>query len=136
MAGRVVPCEQTFMTEDDVVRLVRAHIEGLFPRVCPNCGRRFGSLRDYLRMTTHLESPVLYDEIDGEIPSDPLGPISFANCPCGTTLTVGSRGMPASQMVEMLKWAKQESARRSIGVRDLLLHLRDRIDELTLKGDD
>jgi len=74
-------------------------------------------------------------EIDGEIAADPLGPISFANCPCGTTLTVGSRGMPPSQMVEMLKWAKEESVSRSIGIRDLLLHIRDRIDELTLKGE-
>ena len=120
------------MTEDDVVRIVRAHIEGLFPRVCPNCGLRFASLRDYLRKTTHLESPILYDEINGEIPPDPLGPMSLANCRCGTTLTVSSRGMPSAQLVAMLTWAKYEAQRRSLTMRQLLHHIRDRIDEQTL----
>jgi len=116
------------MTEDDVVRIVRLYIEGLFPKTCPNCSARFESLREYLEATTHLASPVLYDEIEQGIPDQPFGPMSLANCVCGTTLTISSRGIPTEQMVELLTWARSECLRRSIGIRDLLSHIRDRID--------
>jgi hypothetical protein len=120
------------MTEDDVVLIVRSYIEGLFPKVCTRCGRRFDSLREYLIATTHLSTPVLYDDISGEIPVEPIGPMSLANCPCGTTLAIGSRGIPPAQLVELLSWAKSESSRRSIGFRELLRHIRERIDEQVL----
>src|SRR5262245_38747417 len=120
------------MDEDDVVRIVRSYIEGLFPKACPNCGMRFGSLREYLEATTHLETPILYDVISPEIPSNPLGPLSLANCACGTTLTINSRGIPREQMIELLEWARSESDRRSIGVRELLRWLRDSIDKQVL----
>ncbi len=120
------------MSEDEVVRIVRLYIEGLFPRVCPTCGRRFDSLRDYLEGTLHLSNPMLYDDIDDAIPATPLGPMSFANCPCGTTLSVGSSGIPPAQMVELLTWAKHEARLRSIGLSELLRHIRERIDEQVL----
>jgi hypothetical protein len=120
------------MTEDDVVRIVRLYLEGLFPKVCSRCGRRFASLREYLEATAHLSTPVLYDDITGEIPLNPMGPLSFANCACGTTLAVGSRGIPPWQLVELLTWAKNETSRRSIGIRELLRRIRDRIDEQVL----
>jgi hypothetical protein len=120
------------MTEDDVVRIVRLYIEGLFPKSCPNCGARFESLREYLEGTTHLATPVLYDDIDEGIPAEPLGPMSLANCACGTTLTISSKGIPTEQMVELLAWARHECLKRSIGIRDLLRHIRDRIDREVL----
>jgi len=122
------------MNEDIVVQIVRSYIEGLFPRVCPNCGRRFESLRDYLVTTTHLESPILYDKIHGEMPDEPLGPMSHANCPCGTTLTVSSAGIPTDQLIELLTWARDESHNRSVPVRELLHQIRDRIDEQVLSS--
>lgn len=120
------------MTEDDVVEIVRSYIEGLFPKVCANCGRRFGSLREYLEVTTHLSTPILYDDISAQIPSQPLGPMSLARCTCGTTLAIGSRGIPQAQMVELLTWAKAESVERRVSVRELLRHIRDRIDRQVL----
>ena len=111
------------MTENDVVRIVRSYIEGLFPRVCHNCGRGFASLREYLETTTHLDSPILYADI---------GAISLAVCPCGSTLGVGSGGIPQAQFAELIDWARSECATRSIGIRDLLRHLRDRIDREVL----
>lgn len=120
------------MTEDDVVRIVRSYIEGLFPKVCANCGRRFGSLREYLETTTHLSTPILYDDISEQVPSQPLGPMSLARCPCGTTLAVGSTAMSQAQLIELLTWARTESHARSIGVRELLRHIRDRIDKQVL----
>ena len=122
------------MNEDDVVRIVRTYIEGLFPRVCPNCARRFASLREYLETTTHLASPILYDDLTEGVAEKPLGPMSLANCACGTTLTVSSSGIPTAQMVVLLTWARAESRRRSITVRELLRHIRDRIDREVLEG--
>src|SRR5207249_551386 len=122
------------MNEDEVVEIVRSYIEGLFPRDCPQCGLRFGSLREYLQLTTHVGSPISYDAARQEIPSEPLGTISLANCPCGTTLAITSKSMPAAQMVELLKWARQETTKRSIGIRDLLDHIRERIDQQVLLG--
>jgi hypothetical protein len=119
------------MTEDDVVRIVRSYIEGRFPRVCPNCGRRYASLREYLETTTHLSNPILYADIAVR-ERHPLGPISMANCPCGTTISVDSDGIPQAQLVELLDWARSECATRSIGIRELLLHLRDRVDRQVL----
>jgi hypothetical protein len=34
----------------------------------------------------------------------------------------------------LLKWAKQETTKRSIGMRDLLRHVRERIDQQVLSG--
>ena len=124
------------MTEDDAVRIVRSYIEGLFPKVCPKCGRRFGSLREYLQSTTHLGSPNLYEIAGDETSSSPIGPIAHATCLCGNTLTIGSEGIPNAQLVELIKWAKADSHRRSIGMTELLRQLRDRIDREVLRDDD
>ena len=123
------------MTEDDVVRIVRSYIEGLFPKVCPKCGKRFDSLREYLHSTTHLGSPNLF-EAPGEMSANPLGPIAHSTCLCGNTLTIGSEGIPKAQLVELLKWAKADSHRRSIGMNEVLRQLRDRIDEEVLRDDE
>jgi hypothetical protein len=120
------------MSEDDVVRFVREYIEGLFPKTCPRCGQVFKSLREYLLGTTHVGDPFFYHPISGAIPADPLGPLSHANCACGTTLTIGSQGIPPAQMVELLHWAKRTAAERSIEISELLRHIRDRIDAQVL----
>ena len=124
------------MTEDDVVRIVRSYIEGLFPKVCPKCGRRFTSLREYLRSTTHLGSPNFFEAPGDEMSANTLGPITHATCLCGNTLTIGSEGIPKAQLVELLKWARADSNRRSIGMTELFRQLRDRIDEEVLRDDE
>ena len=122
------------MTEDDAVQIVRSYIEGLFPKVCPKCGTRFDSLREYLQTTAHLGIPYLY-ESPGDANSNPLGPIAYATCTCGNTLTIGSEGMPRDQLVELIEWARVDSQRRSIGMNELLRQLRDRIDGEVLHDD-
>jgi hypothetical protein len=121
------------MTEDEAVALTRAYIESLFPRTCPTCGRQFDTLRDYLQNTTHLDSPVVYDSLEQGVPGDPLGPMSMANCRCGTTITVSALEMPYPLLMKLMWWALKETQRRQISMRDLLRHIRDRIDEQTLK---
>jgi hypothetical protein len=124
------------VTQDDAVRIVRSYIEGLFPKVCPKCGRHFGSLREYLRSTTHLGSPVLYEAPGDEIGANPLGPIAHAACLCGNTLTIASEGLPKAQLVELITWARADAHRQSIGMTELMRQLRDRIDREVLREDE
>jgi hypothetical protein len=124
------------VTEDDVVRIVRSYIEGMFPKVCPKCGRRFDSLREYLQSTRHLGSPYLHETAADEAGDSPLGPITHATCLCGNTLTIGSEGIPKAQLVELIKWGKADSHRRSINMTELLRQLRDRIDREVLRDDE
>ena len=124
------------MTEDDAIRIVRSYIEGLFPKVCAKCGRRFGSLREYLKLTTHLGSPYLSEAAGAETSASPLGPIAYATCLCGNTLTIGSQGLPKAQLVELITWAKADAHRRSISMTELLRQLRDRIDQEVLRDDE
>ena len=42
------------MTEAEVIRTMREHLEGQFPKVCPACHRRFAALREYLLTTEHV----------------------------------------------------------------------------------
>src|SRR5262245_37479472 len=122
------------MTEDDVVRIVRSYIEGLFPKVCPKCGRQFNSLREYLQGTTHMGSPHFFETAAGAC-GNPLGPIAHATCVWCSTLTIGSEGIPKDQLVELIDWAQVESQSRSVTAAGLLRQLRDRIDEEVLRAD-
>lgn len=121
------------MNEDDVVAVVRAHIETKFPKVCSKCGRTFASLKEYLQSTTHVGSPISYDaDLKKWRPRQPVGTLSFANCRCGTTLAVSSDGMGLIVMWRLLRWARRESARRKISVGELLVGVREKIDRQVL----
>ena len=124
------------MIEDDAVRIVRSYIEGLFPKACQRCGKRYSSLREYLQSTTHLGSPYLYEAAGDEISANPLGPIAYATCPCGNTLAIGSDGLAPRQLVELITWAKADAERRSINMTELLRQLRDRIDHEVLRDEE
>jgi hypothetical protein len=121
------------MTEDDAVRIVRTYIEGLFPKVCPKCGREFPSLREYLQSTSHLGSPNVLESAR-EANENPVGPIAHAACICGNTLTIGSEGIPKDQLVALIAWARADAQRRSIDINQVIRALRDRIDVEVLQG--
>ena len=55
--------------------------------------------------------------------------------PAGAAHALAS-SFPAAQMVELLTWARAECLRRSIGIRELLRHIRDRIDAEVLASPD
>jgi hypothetical protein len=116
------------MTEADVIRQMREHLEGLFPKSCPGCRRAFATLREFLLVTKHQGPPMPYDaEMGNWQPAEPIGTATFANCPCGTTLTLTSRGMPLPQLWRLLAWAKIETQSRGVSPQELLSYLRDEI---------
>ena len=120
------------MTLATAAVVTREHLESLFPRNCSKCGRRFASLADYLRNTTHLDAPVSLDSGSVEVPASPMGTLSLANCACGTTLALGSDGMSVETIVRLMGWARAGIARRSITIRDLLVEVRNEVDRLAL----
>ena len=116
------------MTEAKVVKAMSDHLEGLFPKVCPNCKRRFATLREYLLITKHAGSAMPYDADHGDWkPLHPIGTATYANCPCGTTLALSSEGMPLPRLWSLLNWARIETQRRGMTPQELLNYLRDEI---------
>ena len=116
------------MNEDKVIRQMREHLEGLFPKDCKNCGRRYKTLKDYLERTTHSGSAMPYDAMMGDWqPLKPIGMSTLANCPCENTLILTSKGMPLKQLWVLMAWAKTETKKRSMTPQELLNYLRDEI---------
>jgi hypothetical protein len=121
------------LVEAEVITIVRNHIERQFPMKCSMCAHPFASLKEYLEYTTHLGKPVSYDADAGDWqPLEPLGTLSYANCQCGTTLSISSDGIGLLTMWQLLRWARSESSRRGISMGALLEDLRNKIDEQVL----
>lgn len=116
------------MTDEVLIHLVRAHFEGLFPKECTTCRRRYESLRDYIIQTEKLGQPISHDIALGDWqPADPLGTLVVANCACGTTLALSTRGMPLPLLHAGHDWIKRETRRRHLTHVQLLAWLRDEI---------
>ncbi len=121
------------MTDERIIRLMREYHEGLFPKVCPNCGRVFATLREYLLATERVGKAVSYDaELGDWEPTRPIGGMSAANCSCGTTLALTTETMPLSLSHLMLRWIKAETARRGLSRPELLEYLRDEVRKQVL----
>jgi hypothetical protein len=125
------------MTEAEVVKTLRGHFEGLFPRVCSKCGRRFANLQEYILVTQRIGPSVSYDaELGLWDTVQPIGSLVPANCPCGTTLCLGTEDMPLPEYRSLLAWVKGETQRRGVSPGELLEHLRDRIRKQVFAGSD
>jgi hypothetical protein len=122
------------LSDAEVICIVRKHIESRFPKDCLSCGRRYDSLADYLLRTTHVGDPVSGDKPFGDIlPVTLVGTISYANCPCGSTLAIHSAGLDLMTMWRLLRWAAASTSRRGVSTGELLRDIRRRIDEEVLR---
>ncbi len=116
------------MTEDEVIKTLREHFEGLFPKVCPNCNRCFTTLREYILITKRIGPSMSYDaELDNWHTMRPIGSVALTNCPCGSTLALSTEGMPLPQRLLLLDWVRTETQRRGLSSQELLDYLRDEI---------
>ena len=114
------------MNEAEVIRLVRAYFESLFPKVCPNCHRRYATLREYILATKRLGVVRSYDaDAQDWGTTNPIGSVAQANCPCGTTLALSTEDMPLPQRLELLNWVKIETQRTGRKPSELLDYIRD-----------
>jgi hypothetical protein len=121
------------VTFEESVRLVRAHVERQFPKTCGMCGQVFGSLTDYVRITSHVGQPVSYDaELDDWRPRKPVGTFALALCSCGTSLAIGSEGMRITTLWRLMRFARTETRRRGVTVPQYLALIRGEIDRQVL----
>lgn len=121
------------ITDDELIQIMREHFEGLFPKVCNNCGRNFATLREYILNTNRLGGSVSYDAETGDWETtQPLGGVAVANCSCGTTLALSTEGMPLSKIHLVLEWIRVESERRSLSPMKLLEYVRSEVRKRVL----
>ena len=117
------------MDEHDVIEIVYNHIKTNYPQECRNCGRKFASLADYLKNTTHTGFPVSYDAVIGNWKlSKQVGTVSMANCSCGSTLSVSSKNMKLNDVRKLLNWARGETEKQGKKLEILLDEIRNKID--------
>jgi hypothetical protein len=122
------------LSDQEVIGIVRRHLESKFPRECSRCGRRYESLAEYLLQTTHVGDPWSADDPAAKAqPIRLIGTISYANCLCGTTLALSSAGLDQVTMRRLLHWAGAGMSRRGLSLGELLSDLRRRIDEDVLR---
>ncbi len=111
------------------VEIVRRHLkEQYFPLRCSCCGKEYATLCDYIAETTPIGRPVSYDLDIGTIRlGQMLGVMAMANCSCGSTLALSSKGLSKVVQLQLLGWALFEARRRSIPISDLLQIIREEI---------
>jgi hypothetical protein len=125
------------MTEAEVLKAMREHLEGQFPKVCPTCERHFATLREYILNTERLGPAIAYDAEMGDWnPLHPVGTLTYVNCRCGTTLALSSEGMPLLRLWSLLNWARVETQRRNMTIQELLAYLREEITRQVLAAPD
>ncbi len=121
------------MTEADVIRITREHREKQFPKVCGVCKRSYGDFREFLLITTPVGSTMSYDAQRHDWrPLRPLGTATYANCRCGNTLILSSKGLPLVQLWRLMNWARLETHTRGLTIQQLLNHLREEMRKQVL----
>jgi hypothetical protein len=121
------------MTDAELIQMLRKFYEGLFPKVCSNCGRRFATLREYIEATQRLWPSLDYDIELGDLKTlKPIGGLAMANCLCGTTMALSTKEMPLSQTHLILEWIRTESERRGSNPTEILDYLRDEVRKQVL----
>lgn len=121
------------MTEREVIQMLRKHFEGLSSEFCPKCDRVFTTLRECLIQTRRVGTSISYDiELGDWNPSDMVGSVALANCPCGTSMALATAGMPLSESHLILQWLREETQRIGARPQELLDHNRDEIRQQLL----
>lgn len=116
------------MTEGEVIRHWREHLETQFPKTCAHCQRSYTDLRDFVSNTKQLGQVMPYDaELGDWKPVNPIGTMLFANCACRNTLVLTSKGMALPLLWQLLHWARIETLKRQITPTALFTELREKM---------
>lgn len=94
-----------------------------FPKTCSTCGRNYPSFKRYIEAINPIGIPKI-DSIEDE---DPIGLMSFGNCPCGSTLTLRCES-PTEDLHRQFNAAiQQEASISGCSIQDVLIELRELI---------
>jgi hypothetical protein len=116
------------VTEGEVVAIMRRHVDAQFPKTCSKCHRVFQTYSEYVRTVTPIGTPVLFERTRGEGEAKAqLGTVSMANCTCGTTLSLSSRGRSQQPEVSITTWARERAEHEGITLEQLFERLRARL---------
>jgi hypothetical protein len=124
------------MTESTDIRPIRSsafvkplvlHCAEQFPRECQNCGRHFEDFEEYVDATTPI-GVVCWDAeiVDGTetLLDDLVGTLSMANCPCGTTLSIGCLDRESDHYRRLLEALHEDASDNGVAVVDVMDALR------------
>jgi len=142
MASIVIPDNpsgppNTFVTEDEIIGMMRSYFETLFPKECSSCGKTYSNFREYLRATTPVGDAISYDAEFGDMePDQPIGLLAYANCDCGNTMALTTRNRKLADVHFALKWIRSESERRGLGVQELINLFRRKMRQQEMDGMD
>jgi len=121
-------------TDDEIVDTIYRVVLDLFPKTCPNCGKRYPDLASYIRGTRKIGPAYSLDaEMDSWRPSVPVGGIAMANCACGTTLALTTEHMSVEDSHRVLNWVKANMNKRGMSSEQLTGLIREKIRERALK---
>lgn len=124
------------MTEDNAIEMIIEHINSTFPKKCPCCNMTFRTYREFLLKTTRIGKPISYDiEFDSGkifIPRKIIGAISSYNCTCGSTMTIGLKGIGIINSLKLMFWRRKEVRRRHIPVNEILMNIQRKADNLVI----
>jgi len=121
------------MTDEEIIRMMHEHFAGLFPKVCPNCGRCFATLREYILDTKRVGPTISYDAEEGDWePTQPIGAFALSNCSCGSTLALTTEGIPLSKIHLVLEWIKTETKQRGLSPVGVIDYVRDEVRKRAL----
>ena len=124
------------MNEKEAIEITRKFIESQFPKKCPRCNRNYSDLADFLRNTSHIGDPMPYDAEGLQWKfTKPLGVAAYANCQCGNTLAVHSKGMNLFTYWRLMIWATRQSRKLGIPMSQLLRYIRTEIDRRVINED-
>ncbi|MFA6029594.1 MAG: hypothetical protein WC969_07060 [Elusimicrobiota bacterium] len=96
---------------------LRAMCFAQFPRRCGNCRREYKDLSAYLAGTT----PLAADAESGG--SDTLGIFSYADCPCGSTLSLRWEGFTPEERILFRSELALEAREAGRGAGEILVEL-------------
>jgi len=125
------------MDEDTVIETLRGYLEGQFPKKCPSCGMVFNSLSEYIKNTSKFGDPVSFEvETNEWEPTVNLGTYIFANCKCGSKLSLSLKDMDWLTKVRLIGWVRIKASKRGIPVIELFRHLRSEVRRRVLNESD
>jgi hypothetical protein len=121
------------MTEPQMMQAILEHVNKQFPKRCNCCRRVFLNYQDYLLNTEHAGVPVSYDlEMNDLKPRVSSGNLALANCHCGNTLAISSKGMSLKYIWQILLWVKMEASRRGVSQEVIICYIRDTVEKMAL----